>query len=215
MLKIACISDTHSHHRKLNIPECDLLIHSGDLTKKGELDIIEDFCNWTKEIPAKKVICVYGNHELGHEYGPKRIAGLKMLADANIIYLEDSGINIDGFNIWGAPWQPTFYNWEFNRDRGPNIKYHWDKIPLDTNILITHGPPIYILDEVERMFGIEHTGCENLANKIKELKELKLHVFGHIHAGYGSKKINNTMFINAAICNNHNLPVNNPISFNL
>lgn len=46
---------------------------------------------------------------------------------------------IDGLKIWGSPIQHEFFNWAFNRKRGKEIKKHWDLIPSDTNILITHG----------------------------------------------------------------------------
>lgn len=34
-LKIVCISDTHGMHRKMKIPEGDVLVHAGDITMKG------------------------------------------------------------------------------------------------------------------------------------------------------------------------------------
>ena len=38
--------------------------------------------------------------------------------------------------------QPVFGNWGFNIERGDPIQKKWDMIPDDTDILITHGPPI-------------------------------------------------------------------------
>ncbi len=54
---------------------------------------------------------------------------------------------IEGLKFYGSPWQPTFHNWAFNLDRGEEIKKVWDKIPNDTDVLITHGPPFGILDK--------------------------------------------------------------------
>ncbi len=34
-MRIVCISDTHSMHREIVVPDGDMLIHAGDLTMKG------------------------------------------------------------------------------------------------------------------------------------------------------------------------------------
>jgi Icc-related predicted phosphoesterase len=202
MTRVIHISDTHSYHRKLNIPQGDILIHSGDLTRRGELETIHDLCEWMKELPVNHKICVMGNHELGLEkLGPKKQKALEMFQEAGIIYLEDSGIEINGLKIWGSPISVFYHSWAWNRMPGPEIRRHWDMIPLDTNILITHTPAYGILDEVPRGFGdIENIGCKDLLDKINELKELKLHCFGHIHEGWGKIISNDMHFSNASMC---------------
>jgi len=54
---------------------------------------------------------------------------------------------------------------------------------VDTEILITHGPPYGVLDLTRRG---KRAGCESLLERLDKLDELRLHVFGHIHeaAGY-------------------------------
>jgi len=216
MLKICCISDTHSYHRKINIPECDILIHAGDITWKGELDILEDFSLWMKDLPIAHKIVIHGNHEIGHEHGYKREHGLKMFSDAEIIYLQDSAVEIDGLKIYGSPDQPWFHNWEYNRQRGKEIAAKWALIPDDTNILITHGPPFMIRDEAPRgVGGHENVGCVDLLNRIGDLEHLKLHVFGHIHAGYGITKVEQCSFVNASSCTEKYDPTNPPIVIEL
>jgi predicted phosphodiesterase len=208
MPRLIHISDTHGFHRKINIPYGDILIHSGDITRRGELETINDFSNWLKELPFARKIIIFGNHELGHsQMGPKRKKSLEMIKESGAIYLEDSGIEIDGLKIYGSPVQPEYHRWEWNRRRGRDIKHHWDMIPDDTNILITHGPPNGILDAVPRHNDytgeyIENVGCKDLLNRINELKQLKLHLFGHIHEGYSVKpiEINSVRFSNASIC---------------
>lgn len=63
------------------------------------------------------------------------------------IYLEDSTYNLKGYNIYGSPYTPTFFDWAFNLDIGKPLQAKWEQIPLDTDILITHGPPYNILDK--------------------------------------------------------------------
>ncbi|MCK4490026.1 MAG: hypothetical protein KAU23_07180 [Anaerolineales bacterium] len=48
---------------------------------------------------------------------------------------------IDGTKFYGSPWQPWFYDWAFNLQRGPEIRSKWELIPEGIDILITHGPP--------------------------------------------------------------------------
>jgi Icc-related predicted phosphoesterase len=125
-------------------------------------------------------------------------------------YLEDQFLEVDGVRIWGSPWQPTFCNHAFNLDRGVAIRAKWDLIPEDLDILVTHGPPRGVLDRV----GREHVGCADLA-EVVTARRPRLHVFGHIHTGYGTAERNGTLFVNAAICKAHDNPANAPIVVDL
>jgi Icc-related predicted phosphoesterase len=204
MNRIIHISDTHSHHRKLDMPPGDLLIHSGDITRVGELDTIKDFCDWVKDLHYTHSICVMGNHELKFDRpGPKKQKALELFQEAGIVYLEDTSVEIDGLKIHGSPISVFYHDWAYNRMPGPEIQRHWDMIPNDTNILITHTPVWGILDEVPREFGeIDNIGCKDLLEKIKYLKDLKLHCAGHCHEGYAAKpvEVNGVLFSNASIC---------------
>lgn len=211
-MRICGISDTHSYHRDIEIPEADILICAGDITWRGELDIISDFTLWLKDIPIKHKIVILGNHELGTQKGYKREPAIDMIRSAGAHYLEDSDIVIDGVKFYGSPASPFFHAWEFNYQRGPEIAAVWDKIHTDTNILITHGPPFGILDEAPRDFGqFENVGCSDLSERIEKLTKLKAHFFGHIHAGYGFKDINGVQYCNVSTCTERYKPTNKPI----
>jgi Icc-related predicted phosphoesterase len=210
-MKLVVVSDTHSYHRKVEVPDGDVFIHAGDITWRGELEIFADFANWLKELPHKNKVIIFGNHELGMRSevkkgiikthsGSSRDVVLQLMKDAGATYLENSGINIDGINFWGSPATPYFMDWEWNYQRGKEIGKIWDLIPQDTNVLITHGPPYGILDSVQ-----DHArgpqGCEMLNKKVKQLPNLKAHVFGHLHQDGGKMvKLGNTIFANVAIC---------------
>lgn len=58
-------------------------------------------------------------------------------------------------------------------------------IPEGVDIVMTHGPPRYILD---RTSDGSNGGCEHLLWAINRVKP-KLHCFGHIHAGYGVQRV--------------------------
>lgn len=133
----------------------------------------------------------------------------------HIHYLENQSINIEGINIYGSPFSPTFgHNWAFNKDRGGVIAKEWAKIPKNTNILLTHTPPYGILDMIEDKFKRTedediHVGCRELLDRIKFcLPELRINSFGHIHdnAGCIHQKVSSkrrVLFINACVLDNY------------
>ena len=214
-MKIIAISDTYSFHRQVEIPEGDVLVHAGDISWKGELDIIEDFSNWLKELPHQKIV-IGGNHELGLERGSKRKQMIDFIVKSGAHYLEDDGIEIDGVKFHGSPITPYFFDWEFNRQRGADIKHHWDLIPDDTNVVITHGPPYGILDKVKNNHSRDpHQGCEELLKRLKQLPNLKASIFGHIHEAAGEIEIDGVKYVNAATCTSNYDPTNKPIIINI
>lgn len=220
-MKIVCISDSHCQLDKITIPDGDILVHSGDLTYRGTIqETSKELFELSKHRARfKNIVLVEGNHDWLGEHNPPVMD--QMCEDNGITLLRDSSITIEGVKLYGAPWQPEFCNWAFNVPRGRALKEKWDLIPEDTNVLITHGPPHGILDGVERFNGktseydIEHVGCVDLWNKINQLDQLKLHVFGHIHSGYGQIKARGITFINASTCTERYKPNNQPITIDV
>jgi Icc-related predicted phosphoesterase len=223
MPRIISISDTHEQHDDVIVPDGDILIHSGDWTYAGKLDAIEKFLIWFVAQPQKYKIFCAGNHELGLDSGLRRKEKLDLIlsyTNKNTHYLENSGVNIEGINFYGSPASPFFHDWAFNYNRGEEIAAIWKLIPDSTNFLITHGPPYAILDEapINRRRMVEgkiSVGCKDLLNRIYELKELKVHQFGHIHNERNVVNKNGITFINASICDNDCNPTNKPIVIDL
>lgn len=205
-MRVIAISDTHGMHEAVDIPVGDMIIHAGDFTKLGKEIEVHYFLDWFCALPHQHKILIAGNHDFLFEEHP-RFA--KSLIPQNIHYLKDSGITIDGIKIWGSPVQPRFLEWAFNRDRGADIDKHWKKIPKNTDILITHGPPAGILDKTIRG---DSTGCADLLRHIHRVK-LKFHIFGHIHEGYGVVKKAGTCFINASSADHRYKMVNKAVVF--
>lgn len=181
---IDLLSDTHNQHRSFKPEGGDILIHAGDVCGRGTYQEAIEFLDWYADQDYSHLVMIAGNHDFIFEEEPKLMA--KECKDRNIILLNDSGIVIEGIKIWGSPVQPWFHDWAFNRQRGNDIKKHWDLIPLDTEILVTHGPPYGYGDKVSYSgFGMDpHVGCFDLLKQI-EASEVKLHVSGHIHEGRG------------------------------
>jgi len=143
---------------------------------------------------------------------PMLSQGLLDIECPGVHYLEDSGIEIDGVSFWGSPWQPEFNHWAFNLYRGEQLAQKWALIPDDTDVLITHGPPLGILDFVP---SGEHVGCEDLKNRVDQMPSLKAHIFGHIHYSYGMVARNGKYFVNAANCSEEYEAVNVPIAIDI
>lgn len=146
-MKIVCISDTHGRHREFNLPDGDLLIHAGDFIAASELG--RDFLEWFSNHPHKHKVFIAGNHDRITEKKPDEFLNYIREHFPDIHYLCDSGCIIDGLKIWGSPITPWFLDWAWNRNRGEEIRKHWDMIPSNTDILVTHGPRHGILDEVQ------------------------------------------------------------------
>ena len=195
-MRLVVISDTHGlHDRIVSLPDGDILIHAGDFMGSGlDLKEIQSFNRWLREQPFKQRVVCAGNHDRSFENMPEVARGLL----TNAIYLENDGITIDGVSFWGSPYTPEFMNWAFMYPRGPAAKRYWDQIPNGLDLLITHGPPRGILDQV--VPGGEHLGCEEL-RKAVEAKKPRIHIFGHIHGGAGTFENRTTRFVNAAYLN--------------
>ena len=208
-MKFVAISDTHCRHNNLTLPKGDVLVHAGDISYKGQKSEVEDFLKWFSKLKFEYKIFIAGNHDFLFENSkPKEI---QALIPENVIYLNDSGLNINGINIWGSPITPWFFNWAFNRKRGIQIAKHWELIPQDTDLLITHGPVHGIHDSV--INGI-HVGCKDLEVKVKEIRP-QVHVCGHIHEAYGSIRREGIRYINACVLNERYELVQKPVAFEL
>jgi hypothetical protein len=153
------------------------------------------FIDWLAALPHARKVFIGGNHEFYLEEQSAYFTE-QMQHVPGLVYLQDSGVEIDGVNFWGSPVSPRFGDWAFNRSRGPEIRAHWDLIPKDVNVLVTHCPPAGIGD---LNYAASHEGCADLRAEVAGLPALKLHVFGHIHSGFGVYEEAGTTFVNAAV----------------
>lgn len=219
-MKIVHMSDNHGIIPK-DVEECDILVHSGDVTNIGELSQVFNFITWISRQKARFILFIGGNHDRSfdevfmREHGRKNIYEdfreiLKGLP-SNAYYLENEDIIIDGVKFWGSPVTPDFFpeSWAFNKTRGKIITEVWEKIPKDTDVIITHGPPYGILD---KCIDYSRVGCKDLLKKVELIKP-KLHLFGHIHEAYGVIQKNETTFSNSSILNERYKLVNEPQLF--
>jgi predicted phosphodiesterase len=207
-VRIVALSDTHSKVPDSGVPDGDVLIHAGDLTKRGSLEEIAAAGEWLRSLPHPRKLIIAGNHDFGFERRPREA---RAALGPQLEYLEDSGAVVDGISFWGSPWQPWFCDWAFNLPRGEKLAEKWALIPAETRVLVTHGPPYGVLDRTD---AGESAGCRDLAERVRAVRPA-VHVFGHIHEGAGTLREGPTLFVNASICDLQYKPVNPAIVIDL
>lgn len=224
---IDCVSDLHGYFPELE--GGDLLIVAGDFTASDTRREHEMFCYWLSQLNYRKKIIVAGNHDngwLGHpeHKGPDPINPNYEWYE----YLCDSGTEFEGLKIWGSPWTTTFPKMNphckaFTVDHESDLIPLWEKIPHDVDVLITHSPPHGIGDLVKDQPDDPGRNCGSpyLYNLLKYAIRPKLHVYGHIHEGYGQydtfvgwdgKMVHS---VNASHVNQYYHPCNKPIRIKL
>lgn len=214
-MQVTFFSDTHRNHDKVIMPKSDITVFCGDFSSEGSYKDTLSFLEWYNKIEGPKVM-IAGNHDISFDEKMThcRMEIKNLLKNfPDITYLENSSIEINGCKIWGSPITPWFYGdyWAFNKHRGSDIYAIWKEIPLDTDILVTHGPPMYMLDKTKDGMNV---GCGDLYNKVMEIKP-KIHAFGHIHEGYGQQEHEGVIFVNASCSDFHYNPINKPITITL
>ncbi|KAI6083114.1 Metallo-dependent phosphatase [Hypoxylon rubiginosum] len=186
-ISVVCVSDTHNS--QCSLPDGDILIHAGDLTQSGSLEELQATVSWLKGQSHIIKIVIAGNHDLlldatRPDPGGKAATQRDQIDWGDIRYLQDSATavickNGRRVNIYGSPKSPQHGNWAFQYRRLDNV---WrNSIPDDTDILVTHGPPRAHLD-------LTTLGCVYLLRELWRVHPA-LHVFGHVHEGYGHEWI--------------------------
>ncbi|KAI0110320.1 Metallo-dependent phosphatase [Nemania sp. FL0031] len=181
-VSVVCISDTHNS--QCTIPTGDILIHAGDLTQSGSLGELQATISWLRNQPHQFKVVIAGNHDLlldSSKDGDSDEAAIsrQQIEWGGILYLQDNftTITLKGrrIKIYGSPKSPRHGNWAFQYSRENDVWKH--TIPDDIDILITHGPPRAHLD-------LTTLGCDYLLRELWRVHPA-LHVFGHVHEGYG------------------------------
>lgn len=200
---IDCISDLHGHYPKLE--GGDLLIVAGDLTARDDFRGWLNFVSWLQLAKYRKKIVIGGNHDGWFVNNPPD----ENTFGGDCSYLKDSGTTFEYFDdrfpeedegffpsgkrvlkIWGSPWTLAFEGMNprckaFTVYTEEELAAKWALIPDDIDILITHSPPAGLGDKTARG---EHVGSKTLLDALERIKP-QIHIFGHVHEGYGSHEL--------------------------
>lgn len=202
-MKLVAFADTHGFHEGLEVPDGDILIFAGDMCMHGDVAEVAIFATWFNKLPHKFKFIVAGNHDWAFVREVSLCVGM-----FDAIYLQDDSCMLGDVCIYGAPWTPEFCGWAFMLERGNEIKAKWDWIPDCTGVLVTHGPPLKVLDNN----GRENCGCWDLLGAVERVKP-KVHIFGHIHSAYGKEDNKDTVFANVSMCDDIYDAVRKPMVF--
>ena len=206
-MKIWAISDTHTMHRGLTVPDgIDMVIHAGDATNFRDIyrnePELRDFLSWFSNLPIKHKLFTGGNHDTA-------LAKNMVPIPADVIILQDKTIEIEGIHIFGSPYSLAYgHGWAYQVSSHKSFK-RWRNIPSRASIVVTHGPPKGILDATrDHAKLVEQTGDRPLRERVIEVNP-KYHIFGHLHEEedifntgiYRNPNICNTSFVNVACSN--------------
>ncbi|TAQ89101.1 hypothetical protein B7494_g2592 [Chlorociboria aeruginascens] len=207
--RFVCISDTHnaSPNSAFKLPQGDVLIHAGDLTNQGTYSELQKTIQWIEEADFEAKIVIAGNHDITldtdfysqyglyfHNQDPQDPSKCQeLLRSASILWLKHEQMRVTlrsptgprtTFKIFGSPLSPAKGMWAFGYgpDEGATI---WNRIPLDTDIVVTHTPPKYHCDEAKERRAV---GCEALRQSLWRVRP-RLAICGHVHEGRGSERI--------------------------
>lgn len=177
-MKIVAFSDTHNHHRKIKIPNGDMLIFAGDMSRNGKTMEVVAFLDYVERLPHRYKLVVPGNHDICIENDLSFFAN--WCKTKGIHLLVNDFIEIECFKIYGTPITPEFGGWAFERNK---VQRHqtFQNIPKNTDIIISHGCCRDILDITKTG---KRTGCKSLAKNVLRVKP-RFFISGHIHESWG------------------------------
>lgn len=218
-MKIVAISDTHMQHKLLQVPDGDLIIHSGDATNWGSPNEIIAFASWFGSLPHGHKVFVPGNHDI--DIQNNEAMWRQHFKQMGITMTSNGVVFVGDLKLLCVSYVPVYGQWAFMRDEA-DLHRLYTIMPVqqgDIDILVTHGPPLGILDFV---CGYDlDTGAPGWSLGSKALREFvhkikpRAHVFGHIHEGAGEYAEDGTLFFNAAMCNRVASTMNKPLEFEL
>eukprot|EP00873_Tetraselmis_striata_P014577 jgi/Tetstr1/434841/TSEL_002556.t1 len=214
VVRVVHISDTHGKDH--DIPNGDILVHSGDFTQAGRPEHVTRFNAYLRRLPHTHKVIVCGNHEL-------RLDGLTLqqchstvcAGVENCHMLEGTGVTLMGIRFYGSAANNSGGAFTFSTAQRTA---KWNAIPPDTDVLITHSPPLLVMDLALVTHGrrrdnsssaacslcgrahhrYRHWGCQPLREAVRRLS-VPLHLFGHVHDCPGIEVHDGIMFSNASM----------------
>ncbi len=213
-MRLVCVSDTHGFHRRLTVPDGDVFICAGDFSMRAQMKHVIEFVDWVKRLPHPVKIVVAGNHDCYCE-GNESFVKEEFFP---VVFLNHESFTVNGVTFFGSPYSsaihdPSDWCYDYSRwgERGERLWNSIRKNLISPDVLITHGPPYGIGDMV--LFAHEgedpHVGDHTLLKVVEDLQP-KVHIYGHIHEGYGQYQHStcSTKFYNVSTCNVDYRPVN-------
>lgn len=207
MIRIVHISDTHNMHDGVSLPDGDVLVHSGDATTNGTELETRKFLKWLRSRPHAVKLFVPGNHDSYVEEHPE------IVGQYDIRMLWDERFDVAGIGFYGSPYRvvddarmtekrdPKKERWSAFRITETWAEHAWREIPDGIDVLITHIPPLGVLDRGAHSYlgYMKSWGSKALLDASRRAKP-RYHMFGHIHSQHGTLERDGITYMNGAIC---------------
>jgi Icc-related predicted phosphoesterase len=213
MDKVNIVATSDLHGQLPRITPCDLLIIAGDVCPLWDHSVgyqlawlDTTFREWLGDAPCARIVGIAGNHDFVFEKMPRQVEELCL----PWTYLQDQATEINGIKLYGLPWVPNLSRWAFHLDDA-GLDHVYDAIPDDTDIVVSHGPPMGYGDLTCPLHGTQHAGADQANHMLQRVKP-KLFISGHIHEAYGQyKHPSGTEIINVSHVNEDYNPYNLPM----
>ena len=203
-MRLVHLSDTHGI--PVEVPDGDLLIHTGDFSAHGDDRDCIRFHLWMAHLPHPIKLLVPGNHDHLFETDPSYARSLI----PSVTVLLDEYIEINGLRIFGTPWTLPYKNWAFMKtDSALARLYRQLTGPID--ILASHGPAYGCVDaaRIPNTTRTTPAGSRALRDILPTL-QTRLLLSGHIHESYGVYQSPSCLHVNSSILNKRGLSPNRP-----
>lgn len=212
-MKVALISDSHGMlPNYLKFEGVNFILHAGDVGPdrwKGSNVILpwydDEFYPWAEAV-GKPIYMTWGNHDF---IGERLPLGRFAFPD-NVHILVDEQVEIEGKKVWFSPWSNLFGGWAWMRTE-EGLAERYAKIPQDTQVIVSHGPPYGLGDKIFWDGHEQQVGSKSLRDRLLELPNLELVVTGHIHEARGLSEFGKVQVRNVSLVDTQYRPVYDPI----
>jgi len=188
---VIALSDTHTLYDFTDAPDGDILIIAGDILMSGTISELRGVMvsldmeshRW------KHILLVPGNHDfILQQYYNQKLSLNEFMKDCGIIYYPknlvisiEGIVELMGLKIFTWAWVPNLPNWAFHMfDNDVEKKLAKLNIPDEVDIVVSHGPPRGVLDWIKKHGAVGNSTMEEAFTF-----SYPIHIFGHIHEGYG------------------------------
>lgn len=213
-MRLVATSDTHKVVDINFIPDGDVFVHGGDLCQTGYPSDFERQVEWLAALPHKTKLYVPGNHDFHMQVYPGpalqqlRAAGVWVIGlPGNEQYAVHKLPN--GMTLLGLPYVTNLPRWAFN-----TTEYHIADMLSRMgkhDIIVSHCPVKRVMDSPAPG---KNVGLDVYRSYLRGTRP-KHWIFGHIHEGYGTEKVYDTMCYNVAMCDRNQQHVNPPMVIDL
>jgi Icc-related predicted phosphoesterase len=191
-MRLALISDTHGFCPEIP-SDVDAVIHAGDIAAdRGFVgNYTDEIYPWAASVGVP-IYATFGNHDFAGQQ-----ARIPPGVPENLNFIVDQAHTINGVKFWFSPWSNLFGAWAYMLDE-VGLAARYAKIPEDTEVIVSHGPPKNYGDKILWDGRIQNVGSVALAERAAQLPLLRYIITGHIHEAHGEYQMGHVTVLNVS-----------------